>query len=209
MSCRKILTLNSMYAYNDKLFDGIVLPENVDHDLTVSTILDYCGSNEVRYPDMTMLTAMILDFFKIWDWKFEKLAKTLDLEYNPIENYDRYEDSKHSTTHSGQDKTENTGEVTASPNTVTEGDYYGFNLTQGSRPVDKTTVTGSDQTDTNSTSTMTHGHQEALTVDSHIHGNIGVTTSQQMIQSEKELADFSIYYTIAMQFEDAITIPVY
>ena len=209
MSCRKILTLRGMYEYNPNLFDGITLPENVDHDITVSTILDYCGSNEVRYPDMAMLTARILDFFKIWQWKFKKLAATLDLEYNPIENYDRYEDSTHRTTHSGQDKTENTGEVTASPNTVTEGDYYGFNLAQGSRPVDKTTVTGSDQTDTNSTSTMTHGHQEALTVDSHIHGNIGVTTSQQMIQSEKEIADFSIYYTIAMQFEDAITIPVY
>lgn len=209
MSCRKILTLKGMYEYNPKLFDGITLPENVDHDLTVSTILDYCGSNEVRYPDMDMLTARILDFFKIWQWKFKKLAATLDLEYNPIENYDRYEDSTHTTAHSGEDKTVNEGDVTTVPNTTTENGYYGFNLTEGSHPVDKSTVTGSDHTDTNSTSTLTHGHAEELTVDSHIHGNIGVTTSQQMIQSEKELANFSIYYTIAMQFEDAITIPIY
>lgn len=209
MNCHKVLTLKGIYSYDSTIFDQISLPENVDHTLLVSVILDYCGTNEVRYADPTLLHARIVDFFSMWQWKFEKLAKTLDLEYNPIENYDRYEDSTHTTAHSGQDKTENTGEVTTSPNTVTEGDYYGFNLTEGSRPVDKTTVTGSDQTDTNSTSTMTHGHQEALTVDSHIHGNIGVTTSQQMIQSEKELAGFSIYYTIAMQFEDAITIPVY
>lgn len=209
MSCHKILTLQGIYNYDSTIFDRITLPDNVEHDLLVSVILDYCGSNEVRYADPTLLHARIIDFFSMWAWKFKKLAATLDLEYNPIENYDRYEDSKHSTVHSGQDKTENTGEVTASPNTVTEGDYYGFNLSEGSRPVDKTTVTGSDQTDTNSTSTMTHGHNEALTVDSHIHGNIGVTTSQQMIQSEKDLANFSIYYTMAMQFEDAITIPIY
>lgn len=209
MSCRKILTLRGMYEYNPNLFDGITLPEKVDHDLTVSTILDYCGSNEVRYPDMTMLTAMILDFFKIWDWKFEKLAKTLDLEYNPIENYDRYEDSTHGTTHSGKDITENGGKTTVTPNTTTESDYYGFNLAEGSRPVDKSTVSGSDVTQSESESSLTHDHVEDLKINSHIHGNIGVTTSQQMIQSEKELADFSIYYTIAMQFEDAITIPVY
>lgn len=209
MSCHKVLTLKGIYSYDSTIFEQITLPKNVDHSLLVSVILDYCGSNEVRYADPTLLHARIIDFFSMWKWKFEKLANTLDLEYNPIENYDRYEDSKHSTAHSGQDKTENTGEVTSSPNTVTEGDYYGFNLSEGSRPVDKTTVTGSDQTDTNSTSTMTHGHQESLTVDSHIHGNIGVTTSQQMIQSEKELADFSIYYSIAMQFEDAITLPIY
>ena len=209
MSCRKILTLRGMYEYNPNLFDGITLPENVDHDLTVSTILDYCGSNEVRYPDMAMLTARILDFFKIWQWKFEKLAATLDLEYNPIENYDRYEDSRHGTTHSGKDITENGGKTTVTPNTTTESDYYGFNLTEGSRPVDKSTVSGSDVTQSESESALTHGHVEDLKIDSHIHGNIGVTTSQQMIQSEKEIADFSIYYTIAMQFEDAITIPVY
>ena len=209
MSCRKILTLRGMYEYNPNLFDGITLPEKVDHDLTVSTILDYCGSNEVRYPDMTMLTARILDFFKIWQWKFDKLAKTLDLEYNPIENYDRYEDSKHGTVHSGKDITENGGKTTVTPDTTTENNYYGFNLAEGPRPVDKSTISGSDVTQSESESSLTHGHIEDLTIDSHIHGNIGVTTSQQMIQSEKELADFSIYYSIAMQFEDAITLPIY
>ena len=48
------------------------------------------------------------------------------------------------------------------------------------------------------------------TVSTRAHGNIGVTTSQQMIRSEREdVANFSWYYTVAMDFEDAITIPVY
>lgn len=209
MTCHKVLTLKGIYSYDSTIFDQISLPENVDHTLLVSVILDYCGTNEVRYADTTLLHARIIDFFSMWQWKFEKLAKTLDLEYNPIENYDRYEDSTHGTTHSGKDITENGGKTTVTPNTTTESDYYGFNLTEGSRPVDKSTVSGSDVTQSESESSLTHGHIEDLKINSHIHGNIGVTTSQQMIQSEKELADFSIYYTIAMQFEDAITIPVY
>lgn len=41
------------------------------------------------------------------------------------------------------------------------------------------------------------------------HGNIGVTTSQAMIKEERDIADFDIYYYIAMKFEDEFTIPIY
>lgn len=41
------------------------------------------------------------------------------------------------------------------------------------------------------------------------HGNIGVTTSQEMIKEERAVADFDIYYYITMKFEDEFTIPVY
>ena len=44
---------------------------------------------------------------------------------------------------------------------------------------------------------------------SHIHGNIGVTTNQQMIQSEIELRKFDIYVDIAMRFEHEFLVQVY
>ena len=43
----------------------------------------------------------------------------------------------------------------------------------------------------------------------HSHGNIGVTTNQEMITEELELRKFDIYKSIALVFEDEFTIPVY
>lgn len=43
----------------------------------------------------------------------------------------------------------------------------------------------------------------------HSHGNIGITTNQEMITEELELRKFDIYKSIALVFEDEFTIPVY
>lgn len=51
----------------------------------------------------------------------------------------------------------------------------------------------------------TEGHKE----NARMHGNIGVTTNQQMINEEIELRKINIYELIALDFENEITIPVY
>lgn len=43
----------------------------------------------------------------------------------------------------------------------------------------------------------------------HSHGNIGITTNQEMINEELELRKFNIYKYIALEIEDEFTIPVY
>lgn len=43
----------------------------------------------------------------------------------------------------------------------------------------------------------------------HSHGNIGVTTNQEMINQELELRVYDLYKQIALLFEDEFTIPVY
>lgn len=48
------------------------------------------------------------------------------------------------------------------------------------------------------------GHHEG-----HVHGNIGVTTSQQMLQSELDIARFNIYENIADLFIDEFCILIY
>lgn len=41
------------------------------------------------------------------------------------------------------------------------------------------------------------------------HGNIGVTTTQAMIEEERRVAQYDIYRDIALKFENEFTIPVY
>lgn len=64
-----------------------------------------------------------------------------------------------------------------------------------------------DETTYGKVDTVTHTGTEGYS--SHIHGNIGVTTSQQMINSELELRRFDIYTDIAARFEREFIVQVY
>ncbi len=72
---------------------------------------------------------------------------------------------------------------------------------------DETEYGRKDTTTFNSTLTDRHTGDEKYT--SYIHGNIGVTTSQQMITSELELRKFDIYEEIAGRFEHEFLVQVY
>ena len=72
---------------------------------------------------------------------------------------------------------------------------------------DETEYGRKDTTTFNSTLTDRHTGDEKYT--SRIHGNIGVTTSQQMITSELELRKFDIYEEIAGRFEHEFLVQVY
>ena len=75
------------------MFDGIVIPDGVDKDILINTIMDKCRLAEPMYTDEAFLTAKINNFFAKNALVFDNLYKACMSEYNPIYNYDRYEDS--------------------------------------------------------------------------------------------------------------------
>lgn len=56
---------------------------------------------------------------------------------------------------------------------------------------------------------ITHNTTDTFTHTNRTHGNIGVTTSQQMIQSERELVRYVIYDEIADDYRDAFCLDLY
>ena len=88
-----ILSLLGLYQYNDKLFDGLLLPEGVNKETFVDNLLAETAEFEILYPDAEFLANMIA----IWSAKelpvWEKLEETLHYNYDPISNYDRHEES--------------------------------------------------------------------------------------------------------------------
>lgn len=72
---------------------------------------------------------------------------------------------------------------------------------------DTTTYGRQDKTTYGKVDTITHNGTESYR--SNIHGNIGVTTSQQMINSELELRKYDIYSDIANRFEREFLVQVY
>lgn len=102
------------------------------------------------------------------------------------------------------------------PNTLNESERevssYGKNTTTNADSTSKNTgtqtnsKTGTDtnNTETQSTSEISYGSTERTT--SNIHGNIGVTTSQQMITAELEMRKYNLLENILDEFIEYSTV---
>lgn len=228
------------------LFASISLTEKLNEDTCIATILQRWGSNDViRSNPYIMKRYTDLFFLKNYD-NFDKMAEALQAEYDPIENYNRWEDTTEDRETAGQfaesGTEEGTSQTTGESSTTAQSEGTGSTTGSATNNIGSQTTEqqisamnsgtyaprekdiASSRTDTNSnTSASTEETQASTTAeeetnsqfnnssgkegnnsgtdnftrDSHIHGNIGVTTSQQMIQSEIELRKFNIYNYIA------------
>lgn len=142
-------------------------------------------------------------------YEYDKLVDTLSLEYNPIENY--------SMTEKGTDtRTPNITQTNKGKNINTVG--LDTSITTGKTTFDKsdsfindskTTNTGTNTDTQDIDTTVTTAGNEKTVHEFTRSGNIGVTTSQQMIQSERELAMFSVVDMFVKAIADIILIGVY
>lgn len=142
-------------------------------------------------------------------YEYDKLVDTLSLEYNPIENY--------SMTEKGTDtRTPNITQTNKGVNTNTVG--VDTSITTGRTTFDKsdsfindtkTTNTGTNTDTQDINTTVTTAGNEKTIHEFTRSGNIGVTTSQQMIESERQLAMFSVVDLFVKAIADIILIGVY
>ena len=191
------MTLYGMYQYDPTLFDGVTLPEGMDKTLMVNQIIRQSGDLFPYYQVPPQVKTAITEWFARRKDNFTKLWQGFTAEYNPIENYDRQEDSTetpnitHTLSNSGQDASTN------------EADVQGYN---GTDYVPNSRTKSSGTSSTNGTDT----ESGTRTYTSRIHGNIGVTTSAQMLEGELNLRrSLDIYAMITAEFETDNLIQVY
>ena len=162
------LSLLGLYQYDNRIFDGLVVPQEVDKETLINNILSETAEFEVLYPEPRFLSNVIA----AWSAKelpvWEKLVETLHYEYDPISNYDRNEEST------------NTGESL--------GKVAGYNA--------------SDLV--NSSGASTDVRRRAR-----IWGNIGVTTTQQMIDEQRRIVKFNIMDYIIDSFIRRFCLTIY
>lgn len=219
------LTLWGINQYLPELFQGIVLPVGVNKEVLLDTIFRECGQQYPYHQNPNWLRTDISLWFQAHLEEFDRMYKALTIEYNPIENYDRHENSHRDYDHSGNDKSTLGGSdtatdvshVTTTPDLTNETNVSAYDQT-GYAPREQLTQSGNTQTDSNGTNTvdygktdnMQYGHEIDDTFTSHIHGNIGVTTNQQMINQELEMRKKeNIYMIITRMFEAAFLVRVY
>ena len=218
------LSIIGMYNYDNTLFDLMAVPAEFDSDtreLLINNILLECGGLETVYPEITFLKQAI----GIWSEKelptWERIYNAMMAEYDPIENYNRNESitvtEDGEDKHSGNDVSANSGTDSFSntPATTTTEKVTGYDsgsLVDRSQIVEGGTSSGSQTY--GSTNTFTHGEKikrdNKIITSGNIHGNIGVTTSQQMLEQEIEIAPkLNVMDYICISFRERFCLLVY
>ena len=159
-------------------------------DNLLAALINRAASFCVLYPDPDYFQLMNAAWWFRWEGVFTKWYKALALEYNPIENYDRIEE--------WTDTGESGSEISSSGST--ENKVSAFDSTSYSPHDQETTSSGSEASASN-----TDEHE------GRIHGNIGVTTSQQMLESEMVLQEKwgNLYNHMADCFISEMLVAVY
>lgn len=202
------MTLIGMNAFmlnmNDDLFKNLTLPEGLEKQTLTDSILLRGGEFEVVYANPTAMQSLIGIWSNREQATFERWVNALSIDYAPLENYDRQEhwtdevDGTGSSESSGSVNTESedTSELTKSAYDQTAYSPYEKTINDGT-----VGTTSSDSTETAMSNDSEHNGR--------IHGNIGVTTSQQMLSAELELGYWNVYQKITELFLQEFTIPVY
>lgn len=186
---------NFLNANNMSIFDSMTLPEKVDKVIVENSILMDLGEFEPLWGDPFFFRNMVGIWSKKWYFTFNKWSDALAIDYNPLENYDRVEEWTDEEKETSLLKGEIKGSVI--DDGTNQLDVSAYNDI-GFEPSNKTTLNTSSNTNSKSDSSNT---QERKNIKSgRAHGNIGVTTSQQMLQSELDIAKFSIYQHIVDMF---------
>lgn len=207
---------NYMSSSNDDLFKYLELPAGIDRDTLINNILLRGGEFETLYADPYFLQNMIGVWSKQWQRTFSKWVKALSVDYEPLYNFDRHElySDKRTQIESGRrsenatahDDSISTGSGTTT-NTVSAydaSDYQPHDQSTSSSTGNNTSIaitnaTGNDNRDLN----------ENIVHEGHLYGNIGVTTSQQMLRDELDIQLWNIYEHITDLFLNEFAIYVY
>lgn len=162
------LSISGLYAFDNSIFEDMVLPDGVDRDALIWGLLSETAELELLYPDGDFMRNGLKYWSKANISAWTRIYNSTIMDYNPIENYDRKEEF------------EDTGHAISRVAAFNESEL---------------TPAGDGDTKTNRTG--------------RIHGNIGVTTTQQMLEEERRVATFTFTDFFVNEFKKRFCIMVY
>ena len=217
-----------MKSKNQSMFDLLVLPSGINKDDLTDNIILECGEFEVLYSDPEFMRTAIGSWSNKHYRTFEKWINALNIEYNPLENYDRIEEWNDKESEQTNVSFTDDTTTTSTGNTISDG-----KSNQDGNTEDLVSAFDSDsyqksekhEIDTNehhndnvattsqaaniSSQNTISGKENSGVHSGRIHGNIGVTTSQMMLESEINIARFNIIQEITNLFLTELCLMVY
>ena len=220
---------NELNYHGKSITDKFILDnENFDKDVLFSAIVTKGATFEPLYYDPDFFYFMVGNFWSKWERTFLEWFNAFDIEYNPLDNYDRHEEITDNTDDVGAETNTsgresdnasvNSGSLTSGTDTTTENKYSAMDASDYS-PHDKSIV-DSDTSETTSSNENGHFEESATgethntfnreqTHTAHIWGNIGVVTSSKMLEEYLNVRAWNIYEHIANIFAKELLITIY
>lgn len=177
------ITLFAWWNYTDgHLFDDLTVPAGADRQTLIDTILLRGGEFGTVYNDPFFIQHQVKTLAAQYQHSMERTWRALLEDYDPLHNYDRYEESEDTADGSSTSKSDNQDTLTSAMQGDTAMTY---------NPTSQTT---SDGHSTSSDSSKASGTHKA-----HLYGNIGVTTSATMLSEELDIRTRDNFYTLWAQ----------
>lgn len=184
--------IRALLDYDGTIFDDMVLPEDLDdpdgfvRKMIIDDIILRHGDTPLFIPEPAVMKYYIASWSNKMYPVFERFWHACIVEYDPIENYNRQENTTIGKNYSiGNTRTLNTSRDSSGTYT-TENTVSAENVVTYS-PDQKTTETPNTKVADSGTIKDQGANVGSDTITGTIHGNIGVTTSQQMLESEISL----------------------
>lgn len=221
---RATVDLLGMYKYDSTVLDLMQIPEALDRQTFIDNLLMETAEMEILYNNVGFLKQAIGSWSKKNISVWNELYDTTQYEYNPIWNKDGHTIETETRNLAGTDHTtDNTDRVdnlqdkeTRDLDDDTTHSVYGFNSsTAAPESKDVGNYNGTDTYDhtgrqdvdrtfhksTTDTGTITHERTER--------GNIGLTSTQQLIQEQREVVKLNLMDVIIKDFIQRFCIGVY
>ena len=190
---RATLTITGLYDYDSSIFDNWTLPSGVERYQLIDLLIYECSGLELTLPNPDLFKRVTGLWTQRKSKAWTRALTAMNADYNPIHNYDRTETLEEEESGSGGRSDEASGTSTETTAAFNSSNYTPKNKVQSSSEAESSSTFGRDRSHTIRAS-----------------GNIGVTTSQQMVEAEMTLAGkLDIYQIIAQDFKKEFCVMVY
>lgn len=197
---------NLMKLYDNDLFNDIMLPEGIDHDTVVNTILSESALNTPMYPEHDLFKMMIQNFFKKYYNNFDRYNKAMNEDYTPNENYRKTDEKKINDTVNKHELLDGHQVNTFDDHEIKEDFKMAFDANDWKRTdrFDDKVYNNDDYKQWNNTDTKTNRDGTVNTVS---HGLTGVYSNQKLVEEELKLrSKYNVYKYISDLFYDEFMI---
>jgi len=192
----------------DDLFAQMTLPAGINRQTFIDTVLMRGGEFEILFAEPSTMQYAIGAWSRKWQHTLEKWADVLAIDYNPLENYDRMESWSDAKTGNRKESGSSSDTAVTNGNSTNENQRAAYDSASYS-PVEKDINSSQNASSGASVTNAEGSNSESALHEGRTHGNIGVTTSQQMLQAEWEVARLNVYENASELFLTELTIYTY
>ena len=203
---RGTLSVLGLYNYDESIFDNMELPvtDHLDKDTLIQNILVECSELEIVYPDPDIFKLTVKYWSKARVHVWQKLADTMDYEYNPIWNKD-VKDTEY-IKRTRDESTTYTDRASSSTSGTNTNKGVAFNSNDLENREQDQTSGSMSSSDDSTTRDAGYNDEDREYISQ---GNQGVTSTQQLIKEEREVSQFSLYDIIISEFKTRFCLLVY